>query len=181
MDQNKEESHYLTQYLSIKAQKEAHEREKLIEGLKKIEKLEDEGEIFLAFEKCQNLCKDFPQEKTLGALSNLLRRRFVESQKKKIEDLIYQGELEKASAIIETNIKLLPEEKAFIKILDDIDIEQEKKEFIEQEIQRATEAASGNKLDDAIEIINTILPLDPKNKKLKSILMTLTLQKTKNT
>ncbi|MBP7865063.1 MAG: protein kinase [Acidobacteria bacterium] len=179
MASNPEHTFLYTNYVTIKTEKETREREDLLQGLKEINEIEKKGELYFAIEKARSLSERFPGEDTLTTLQKALRKKYVSSQVERIQKATQQGSLQEAAALLETNLKLLPNEKAFQDLRDNLDMEKKKSEFLEVEIQKVRTAVAERRIDDALEIANSLIPLNPNNAELKEFLKDIVYQKTR--
>ena len=179
MAENPEHTFLYTNYLKIRTEKETHEREELLHGLQEMDELEKKGELFLALEKAQLLHQHFPQEETLADLYAALRARFTTVQQDRIQKAIGRGALQEASALLAANLKLLPSDEVFLQLQDSLDMENQKIEFIQAEMAKAKAALQENRVDDALEIVNSIIPLSPNNMELKDFLKDIIYRKTR--
>jgi len=179
MAENPEHTFLYTNYLKIRTEKEAHERDELLRGLQEMDELEKKGELFLALEKAQILHQHFPREETLVNLYGALRARFTSLQQDRIQKAIARGALQEASALLAANLKLLPSEEVFLELQDNLDMENQKIEFIQSEMAKAKAALKENRVDEALEIVNSLIPLNPNNLELKEFLKDIIYRKTR--
>jgi predicted Zn-dependent protease len=180
MTENPEHTFLYTNYLKIKAEKETREKEELIQGLQSLDELENAGELAMAVEKARQLLARFPHEETLPILHTAIRNRFVLQLEEKVRKAIAAGELQQAAALLESNIRLVPEETHLQELQDSIDMEKQKNEHIRQEMSKAHRAVKENRIDDALETVNSLIPLSPNNQELKDFLKDVIYRKTRS-
>ncbi len=171
---------FYTTFLSIRREQETREREMLLQGLAEIDQLESAGELFRALEKARGLMDHFPDEAPLAKVHTALKERYVTHQVERIRQAIQAGTLDEATALLESNVKLLPDETAFTELQDNIDMETEKATFIKGEIDKAKEAVRENRVDEALEIVNNLIPLNPDDQNLARFLRDLINRKTRS-
>jgi hypothetical protein len=59
-------------------------------------------------------------------------------------------------------------------------MEKQKTEHIRQEMRKAQQAVKENRIDDALETVNSLIPLSPTNKELKEFLKDVIYRKTRS-
>ncbi len=180
MSANPEHTFLYTNYLKIKAEKETREKEELIRGLQSLDELDKRGELAMAMEKARQLSEHFPAEETLPTLYGAIRKRFVLQLEGQVRKAVAAGQLQQASALLESHIKLVPDEKQLLELQDSLDMEKQKNEHIRQEMLRARQAVKENRIDDALETVNSLIPLSPNNQELKEFLKDVIYRKTRS-
>lgn len=170
MAENPEHTFLYSNYLTIRTEKETREREELLQGLRELDELEKGEDYFQAMDKARSLLDQFPQEETLQNLHEALKKRYVHLQRQKIEKAIATGNLQEAASILGANLKLMPKEKSFLDLQENVDMEKHKESFLQKEMEKARLAMRENRVDDALEIVNSLVPLSPNNLELKDFL-----------
>jgi len=180
MDQNPDHTAIYTNYLTIKTRKETQHKEELILGVREVNDLEESGELFQAMRKAQTLTELHPDEDTMIMLYSSLKNRYVQFQVENIQQAVSSGNIQEATALIESNLNLMPDESEFLELKQNINVENEKAIFYKEEIQKAKKAVRENRIDEAIEIVNALIPLNPTDRNLKRFLKDLIYKKTRS-
>ena len=165
--------------ITIEGKKASYERDTLRAELREIERMEKDGEMYFACEKAASLVPRFPGEASLPTLSQALRKKYVDGQVDRIRAAVGRGALKEAQAIIETNNRLFPDETSFGALAEELDMESRKTDFITAEMGRVRQALAENRVDEALEIVNSLIPLVPENQELKDILKDIVFRKTR--
>ncbi|MBN2432952.1 MAG: protein kinase [Acidobacteria bacterium] len=169
-----------TNFLTIKTRQETERREQLLLGVRAIHDLEKDGQLFRAFDKSRQLKENFPEEDTIHTLHQALKNRYVQQQAEKIEQAMTAGNLQEAIAMLDSNINLLPDESRFRKLKKNLNLENKKEDLLKDEIHKAERAVRENRIDEAIEIVNALIPQHPENEFLKGFLKDLIYKKTRS-
>jgi serine/threonine protein kinase len=180
MDESPDHTALYTNFLTIKTRHETKMREKLILGVREIHDLETDGQLFRAFDKSRQLMENFPEEDAIRNLFDSQKNRYVRQQVEKIEQAIAAGNLQEAITLLDSNINLLPGESQFKKLKKTLNLENKKEDLLKDEIQRAEDAVRENRIDEAIEIVNALIPQHPENDFLKGFLKDLIYKKTRS-
>lgn len=179
MRENPEHTFLYTNYLTIKSERETREKEDLMKGLVDVDDLEKSGEVFFAWDRARALSECFPSEETLPRLRDALKRKFMNIQVEKIQRAMSIGALGEAGAAIDANLKLIPDERTFLELRDGVDMEQQKRDFTQAELRGARQAVEENRVDDALETVNSLISLSPHDQGLKDFLKDLIYRKTR--
>ena len=179
MKSNPEHTSLYAISITIEGKKASYERDTLLAELREIERMEKDGEMYFACEKAASLVPRFPGEASLPTLSQALRKKYVDGQVDRIRAAVGRGALKEAQAIIETNNRLFPDETSFGELAEELDMESRKTDFITAEMGRVRQALAENRVDEALEIVNSLIPLVPENQELKDILKDIVFRKTR--
>jgi len=169
-----------TSFLTIKTRQETERREQLLLGVRAVHDLEKDGQLFRAFDKSRQLKENFPEEDTIHTLHQALKNRYVQQQADKIEQAMTAGNLQEAIAMLDSNINLLPDETRFKKLKKSLNLENRQEDQLKDEIRKAESAVRENRIDEAIEIVNALIPQHPTNDFLKGFLKDLIYKKTRS-
>jgi len=182
MAQNPEHTFLYTNYLKIKSDKETRDREELLSGLEELDRLEKNGELYQAAELALTLMDRFPNEDALITLSQALKKRLVSLQQEKIEKAIAAGSFQEAAALLDStlSLKLMKDEPVFQELKDNLDMENRKEEHIKAEMEKARIALKEQRIDEALDIVNSLIPLSPASEELKEFLRDIVYRKTRS-
>jgi len=138
--------------------------------------------LYQAAELALTLMDRFPNEDALITLSQALKKRLVSLQQEKIEKAIAAGSFQEAAALLDStlSLKLMKDEPVFQELKDNLDMENRKEEHIKAEMEKARIALKEQRIDEALDIVNSLIPLSPASEELKEFLRDIVYRKTRS-